>query len=154
MALKGIKVIELAGLAPSPFCGMILADYGASVIRVDKIGAGLNYDVCARGKRSISLNLKNPEGAKILKKLCSKSDVIIEPFRSGVMEKLGLGPKILMSKSGLSSLGVPGVPWHTQILADQLTLFQPGGTNYAHLITTGTPGFSDLPTALQSQTDN
>ena len=54
MALKGIKVIELAGLAPSPFCGMILADYGASVIRVDKIGAGLNYDVCARGKRSIS----------------------------------------------------------------------------------------------------
>ena len=47
-----------------------------------------------------------------------------------------------------SSLGVPGVPWHTQILADQLTLFQPWGTDYAHLITTGTPGFSDLPTAL------
>ena len=50
--------------------------------------------------------------------------------------------------SGLSSLGVPGVPWHTQFMADQLTLFQPGGTDYAHLITTGTPGFSDLPTAL------
>ena len=50
--------------------------------------------------------------------------------------------------TGLSSLGVPGVPWHTQILTDQLTLFQPGGTDYAHLITTGTPGFSDLPTAL------
>ena len=49
---------------------------------------------------------------------------------------------------GLSSLGVPGVPWHTQILADYLTLFQPGGTDYAHLITTGTPGFSDLPTAV------
>ena len=49
---------------------------------------------------------------------------------------------------GLSSLGVPGVPWHTQILADQLTLFQPGGTDYAHLIITGTPWFSDLPTAL------
>ena len=46
--------------------------------------------------------------------------------------------------AGLSSLGVPGVPWHTQILAGQLTLFRPGGTNYAHLITTGTPGFSDL----------
>ena len=46
-------------------------------------------------------------------------------------------------------MGVPGVPWHTQILADQLTLFQPGGTDYAYLITTGTPGFSDLPTALQ-----
>ena len=50
--------------------------------------------------------------------------------------------------TGLSSLGVPGVPWHTQILADQLTLFQPGETDYAHLITTSTPGFSDLPTAL------
>ena len=53
--------------------------------------------------------------------------------------------------AGPSSLGVPGVPWHTQILADQLTLFQPGGTDCAHLITTGTPGFSDLPTALRSQ---
>ena len=54
----------------------------------------------------------------------------------------------ILCSAGLSSLGVPGVPWHTQILADQLTLFQPGGTDYAHLITTGTPGFSDLPTAL------
>ena len=52
--------------------------------------------------------------------------------------------------TGLSSLGVPGVPWHTQILADQLTLFQPRGTDYANLITTGTLGFSDLPTNLQS----
>ena len=51
--------------------------------------------------------------------------------------------------TGPSSLGVPGVPWYTQILADQLTLFQPGGTYYAHLITSGTLGFSDLPTALQ-----
>ena len=53
-----------------------------------------------------------------------------------------------ISGPGLLSLGVPGVPWHTQILADQLTLFQPGGTDNALLITTGTPGFSDLPTAL------
>ena len=52
--------------------------------------------------------------------------------------------------AGLSSLGVPGVPWHTQILADQLTIFQPGGTDYAQLITTGTPGFSEFPTALDS----
>ena len=54
----------------------------------------------------------------------------------------------LIFRAGVSSLGVPGVPWHTQILADQLTLFQPGGTDYARLITTGTPGFLDLPTAL------
>ena len=53
--------------------------------------------------------------------------------------------------AGLSSLGVPGVPWHTQILADHLTLFQPGGTDYAHLITNGNLGFSDLPTALLSR---
>ena len=52
--------------------------------------------------------------------------------------------------SGLSSLGVPGVPWHTQILENQLTLFQTGGTDYAHLITSGTPGFSDLPTTALS----
>ena len=55
----------------------------------------------------------------------------------------------IAANTGLSSLGVPGVPWHTQILADQLTLFRPGGTDYAHLITTGTPGFSDHPTALK-----
>ena len=65
---------------------MILADYGASVIRVDKIGAGLNYDVTSRGKKSISLNLKKPEGAQILKKLCVQSDVIIEPFRAGKVD--------------------------------------------------------------------
>ena len=56
--------------------------------------------------------------------------------------------------AGLLSLGLPGVPWHTQILADQLTLLQPGGTNYARLITTGTPGFSDLPTALLLDVDD
>ena len=58
---------------------------------------------------------------------------------------------VTIYSSGLSSLGVPSVPWHTHILADQLTLFQPGGTDFAHLITTGTPGFSDLPTALNCQ---
>ena len=59
-----------------------------------------------------------------------------------------------IANPGLSSLGVPGGPWHTQILADQLTLFQPGGTDYAHLITTGTPEFSDLPTALRWRHNN
>ena len=61
---------------------------------------------------------------------------------------------IALYGTGLSSLGVPGVPWHTQILEDQLTLFQPGGIDYAHLITTGTPEFLDLPTALQSRYQN
>ena len=60
---------------------------------------------------------------------------------------------IAMYVSGLSSLGVLGVPWHTQILADQLILFEQGGTDYAHLIPTGTPGFSELPTALTPRDD-
>ena len=84
MPCKYYLFIYFLGLAPSPLCGMILADYGASVIRVDKIGAGLNYDVTSRGKKSISLNLKKPEGAQILKKLCVQSDVVIEPFRAGI----------------------------------------------------------------------
>ena len=87
MALRGLKVIELAGLAPAPVCGMILSDFGAKVllyiyrtqqtnkqtnkqtkvIRVDKTGHGLNYDVTARGKRSIALNLKTEEGTAVLR---------------------------------------------------------------------------------------
>jgi len=99
MALCGMKVIELAGLAPAPVCGMILSDFGAKVIRVDKVGSGLNYDVTARGKRSIALDLKKPEGVDILKKLCSSADVLLEPFRPGVMERLGLGPDILFKEN-------------------------------------------------------
>ncbi|XP_033229444.1 alpha-methylacyl-CoA racemase [Belonocnema kinseyi] len=96
MPLKGIKVIEMAGLAPGPFCGMILADFGASVIRVDRPEGVFSHDCLGNGKRSIVLNLKSEQGAEILKKLTSKSDVIIDPFRRGVMEKLNLGPKDLM----------------------------------------------------------
>eukprot|EP00090_Calanus_glacialis_P032336 TRINITY_DN53582_c0_g1_i1.p1 TRINITY_DN53582_c0_g1~~TRINITY_DN53582_c0_g1_i1.p1 ORF type:complete len:377 (+),score=126.49 TRINITY_DN53582_c0_g1_i1:45-1175(+) len=99
MALRGMKVIELAGLAPAPVCGMILSDFGAKVIRVDKVGSGLNYDVTARGKRSIALNLKKPEGVDILRKLCGSADVLIEPFRPGVMERLGLGPDTLIKEN-------------------------------------------------------
>jgi len=99
MALRGLKVVELAGLAPAPVCGMVLADYGAKVIRVDKVGGGLNYDVTARGKRSIALNLKKPEGVNVLRKLCSSADVLIEPFRPGVMERLGLGPEVVTKEN-------------------------------------------------------
>jgi len=94
-----MKVIELAGLAPAPVCGMILSDFGAKVIRVDKVGSGLNYDVTARGKRSIALNLKKPEGVDILRRLCGSADVLIEPFRPGVMERLGLGPDTLIKEN-------------------------------------------------------
>ncbi|XP_044596517.1 alpha-methylacyl-CoA racemase isoform X1 [Cotesia glomerata] len=95
MPLRKIKVLELAGLAPAPFCGMILADFGASVVRVDKTGVS-HPDVLAAGKKSISLNLKDKKAVEIFKKMCDQSDVIIDPFRKGVMEKLKLGPSDLM----------------------------------------------------------
>ncbi|XP_033890415.1 alpha-methylacyl-CoA racemase [Acipenser ruthenus] len=96
MALAGIRVIELAGLAPAPFCGMILSDFGAKVIRVDRTKASMTVDVQSRGKQSVVLDLKKPEGAAVLKRLCAESDVLIEPFRNGVMEKLGLGPNEIL----------------------------------------------------------
>lgn len=94
MALRGIRVVEMAGLAPAPFCGMIMADFGASVIRIDKT-AGPDQDRLGRGKRSLALDLKKPEGVSVARKLCGSADVLIEPFRRGVMEKLGLGPDTL-----------------------------------------------------------
>ncbi|XP_067211336.1 alpha-methylacyl-CoA racemase-like [Linepithema humile] len=96
MALKGIKVLELAGLSAGPFCGMILADFGASVIRVDKIAAQ-TLDCLGHGKRSIALNLKSEDGINIFKKLSDQSDVVIDTYRRGVMEKLKIGPKELMT---------------------------------------------------------
>ncbi|XP_012064341.1 PREDICTED: alpha-methylacyl-CoA racemase [Atta cephalotes] len=96
MALKGIKVVELAGLAPGPFCGMILAEFGASVIRVDKLETQ-SLDCLGHGKRSISLNLKSKEGNNIFKKLSDRSDVIIDTYRRGVMEKLKIGPNELLA---------------------------------------------------------
>lgn len=83
MALVGVRVIELAGLAPAPFCGMILSDFGAKVIRVDRVSVGMAMDPLGRGKRSIALNLKRPEGVAVLRKMCVQSDVVLEPFRQG-----------------------------------------------------------------------
>ncbi|KAK5900345.1 hypothetical protein CgunFtcFv8_025309 [Champsocephalus gunnari] len=99
MALAGVRVIELAGLAPAPFCGMILADFGAKVIRVDHTKTGMSLDTQARGKRSVAINLKTSEGVSLLKKLCLQSDVVLEPYRKGVMEKLGLGPQELQKEN-------------------------------------------------------
>ena len=97
-ALAGLRVLEFAGLAPVPFAGMILADFGAVVTRIDrvKVMSALDVDRLARGKRSVSIDLQSPRGKDIVRKLCLKSDVLIEPFRPGVMEKLGLGPEILL----------------------------------------------------------
>jgi len=94
--LDGYKVIEMVGLGPGPFCGMMLADMGAEVIRVDKIGGNFLVsrpkDVLGRGRQSLSLNLKDPQGVETVLKLCEQADAIIEGFRPGVMERPGLGP--------------------------------------------------------------
>src|SRR5438552_1350683 len=91
LPLNGIQVIELAGLAPGPYCGMILADFGASVIRVDRPSAQI-LEPLARGKRSILIDLKSQDGLTLFKKLCSNADVLIEPFRPGTLEKWGCSP--------------------------------------------------------------
>ncbi|MEX0797009.1 MAG: CaiB/BaiF CoA-transferase family protein [Acidimicrobiia bacterium] len=97
--LEGITLIELAGLGPAPFCGMVFADLGADVIRVDRVGGGATplpleprFDLHQRGKRSIGVDLKNPDGRKVVLDLVSRSDALIEGFRPGVTEGLGIGP--------------------------------------------------------------
>ncbi len=103
-ALNGVRVVEMAGLAPAPYAGMILADFGAEVIRVDRTptsgGPGDAFrDSLARGKRSIGLNLKHPRGLALLLDLIDTADVLIEPFRPGVMEKLGAGPDVALARN-------------------------------------------------------
>lgn len=97
--LAGLRIIEIAGIGPGPFCGMMLADHGAEVIRIDRPGgvqAGLGVDsrrdVMLRSRRSISIDLKNEAGVAIVRALTATADGLIEGFRPGVMERLGLGP--------------------------------------------------------------
>ncbi|XP_034474422.1 alpha-methylacyl-CoA racemase [Drosophila innubila] len=98
MPLKGIKVLEFVGLAPGPLCGKILADFGASVTRIDKM-LDNPLDVLYHGKSTLAVNLKKAEGQRIVRQLASKYDVIVEPFRPGVMEKLNLGPEELCAEN-------------------------------------------------------
>lgn len=95
--LQGIKIIEIVGMGPAPYAAMLLADLGAEVIRVERPGGSLfsygnKLDVLNRNKKSICVNLKSAEGVEILQRLVKKSDALIEGFRPGTMEKLGLGP--------------------------------------------------------------
>jgi alpha-methylacyl-CoA racemase len=95
--LSGIRVVELAGIGPGPFCAMLLADMGAEIIRVDRVGtASADYTpnpVIERGRKSIALNLKSEDGREVLMRLVTRSDVLIESFRPGVAERLGIGPE-------------------------------------------------------------
>lgn len=99
--LSGIKIIEIASIGPGPFCGMMLSDMGAEVIRVDRVtqqaGLTIPKDVLARGRRSIAVDLKKPEGVKVILRLCEKADALFEGFRPGVTERLGIGPEECMA---------------------------------------------------------
>lgn len=100
--LQGVKVIELAGIGPGPFAGMLLADMGAEVIVVDRATDSNKIrlpDCNGRGKRSIALNLKSPEGIDTLLALVEQADVLFEGFRPGVAEKLGVGPDECLTRN-------------------------------------------------------
>ncbi|MEO6953129.1 MAG: CaiB/BaiF CoA-transferase family protein [Polyangia bacterium] len=106
--LTGLTIVEMAGLGPAPFCGMVLSDMGAEVVRIDqkrKPGApaspyygDVRFDILARGRRSLALDLKQPRGVELALALIARSDVVIEGFRPGVMERLGLGPEVCLAR--------------------------------------------------------
>ncbi|SVD37105.1 uncharacterized protein METZ01_LOCUS389959, partial [marine metagenome] len=97
--LAGKKIIEIAGIGPGPFCAMVLSDLGAEVIRVDRVSAvpeefpeNPSMDLLNRGRKSVAFNLKNPEGVESLLRLVESADALLEGFRPGVAERLGVGP--------------------------------------------------------------
>jgi len=100
--LAGIKVVEMAAIGPGPFCSMMLSDMGAEVIRIDRLnqkGSGHRSNVLYRGRKSIALDLKNPKGVEVALDLIAQADVVVEGFRPGVMERLGLGPDVCLARN-------------------------------------------------------
>src|SRR5580692_10413448 len=107
--LAGIKIVELAGIGPGPFCAMLLADMGAEVVRVDRAanvgtdtdrdGNDARFNLLARGRRNIAVDLKNSAGVEATLRLIDRADALIEGFRPGVMERLGLGPDICIKRN-------------------------------------------------------
>lgn len=104
--LEGIRIIEFQGIGPGPFCGMMLSDMGAEVIRIDRAAnvvggdpAAPPIDVLARGRKSIGVDLKNPDGVETVLRLMETADGLIEGFRPGVMERLGLGPDECLARN-------------------------------------------------------
>ena len=103
--LQGFKIIELAGIGPGPFAGMMLADMGAEVLRVDRAQAVHDdgpppvHDVLGRGRRSVGVDLKHPAGREAVLRLVERADALIEGFRPGVTERLGLGPDDCLARN-------------------------------------------------------
>ena len=104
--LAGYRIVEFAGLGPAPMCAMLLADLGADVVRidrargrVDRMGRGDRTDLLSRSRRSIAIDLKKPEGLGVALGLIDKADALIEGFRPGVMERLGVGPDVCLARN-------------------------------------------------------
>jgi alpha-methylacyl-CoA racemase len=105
--LDGVKIVEFAGIGPGPFCGMLLSDLGADVVRIDRIGgprggsrpAADRFSVTQRGRRSVALDLKNPAAIEACLALMDRADAAFEGFRPGVMERLGLGPEVALERN-------------------------------------------------------
>jgi len=104
--LTGIRVIELQGIGPGPFCGMMLADMGAEILRVDRASSvssqppeGKRADILGRGRRSVAVDLKRAEGVETVLRLVERADVIYEGFRPGVAERLGVGPQVCLERN-------------------------------------------------------
>ncbi|MFZ5605095.1 MAG: CaiB/BaiF CoA transferase family protein [Pseudomonadota bacterium] len=101
--LSGIRIIELAGIGPGPFCGMMLADMGADVIRVERPGGNPGdaggHDILFRNRKSVAVNLKTPAGVETVLRLCEKADGLFEGFRPGVAERLGVGPQVCLARN-------------------------------------------------------
>ena len=104
--LAGVKVVELAGIGPAPMCAMLLADMGAQVLRIDRPGGSelgiarpRQFDLLLRGRKSLELDLKSPGGKGLALRLIGEADALIEGFRPGVTERLGLGPEICLERN-------------------------------------------------------
>jgi alpha-methylacyl-CoA racemase len=103
--LAGVRVVEIAGIGPGPFAGMLLADAGADVIRVDRPGGGSGvagkgrFDVMGRGRRSVLVDLRQPEGVEVVLRLAERAEVLFEGFRPGVAERLGIGPDACLARN-------------------------------------------------------
>jgi alpha-methylacyl-CoA racemase len=104
--LSGYRVIELAGIGPGPMCAMLLSDMGADVVRIDRladaglgISAGTKFNLLNRGRRSVALDLKRPEAIETVLKMAERADALIEGFRPGVTERLGLGPDVCLGRN-------------------------------------------------------
>ena len=101
--LAGLRVLEIAGVGPGPHCAMLLADMGAEVLRIDRVRPRYRVhartDLLNRGRRSAALDLKAPRAVEALLALTERADVLLEGFRPGVMERLGLGPEVLLARN-------------------------------------------------------